>query len=121
MDTPPHHTETGACNASPPPGLGDELAAAREATAAKMWRRALCLLQPLADSGSQEALSLLAEVLCAAGKPAQAAERLQTALGSTHTVTGACWRCSSVSSTDAGTPYINHRHPLMLFLVPHNP
>jgi hypothetical protein len=50
----------------------DFLATGRTAADSKLWRQAITLLRPLAQTGNKEALMLLLTVLCAAGRPAEA-------------------------------------------------
>lgn len=49
---------------------------ASQAAAEKRWRTAVGLLRPLTDKGHLEAVKLLCEVLCSAGRPVEAAEHL---------------------------------------------
>lgn len=69
----------------------DLLAAGRKAADSKLWRQAITVLRPLAETGHVIAVRLLSEVLCAAGRPAEAAELL----GSAAEAAGVWWMLQS--------------------------
>jgi hypothetical protein len=56
--------------------ITDLLAAGRRAADSQLWRQAINLLRPIATTGNTEALMLLSDVLCAAGRPAEASHLL---------------------------------------------
>jgi hypothetical protein len=50
------------------------------AASRQLWRKAVYALKPLAAAGHLEAAQLLSEVLCSAGRPAEAADHLLAAI-----------------------------------------
>jgi len=64
------------------------LTAARAAAAHQLWRQAVHMLRPLAASGDSQALQLLSSVLCAAGRPNEAALHLTSAVSRDSSLSG---------------------------------